>query len=83
VIVEADEKDAKKMDDKIHKAEKAMVAEDKEITVESQAGKGLDLEKKKVKAEAKKEEKKNPQPKLNLKTLPEKDVELRSASLPH
>lgn len=69
------------MDDKIHKAEKAMKAEEKEITVESQAEKGLDLEKKKEKEQAKKEEKQHP--KLNLKTLPDKDVELRSASLPH
>lgn len=79
VIVDADEHDAKKMDDKIKKAEKAMKVEEKEIKQESVAEKTLDLEKKKERIEVKKEAVK----KVSYKTLKDKDVEIRSGNLPH
>lgn len=81
VIVEHDEKDAKKMDSKIKKAQVALKEEEKEIVQEDKAEKLLDLEKKKDLKEQKKEEAANP--KAHYETVPDKDVEIRSADLKH
>lgn len=79
--MEHDEKDVKKMDDKVKKAAAALKEEEAEISNEDKAEKALDLEKKKQDKEDKKDA--AARPKLHYLTVPDKDVELRSADLKH
>lgn len=69
------------MDDKVEKAKKALVEEEKEIVKEDQAEKVVEIEKKKIEKKEEKEEAKHPQ--AHYETVPDKDVEIRSAELKH
>ena len=69
------------MDDKVEKAKKALVEEEKEIVKEDHAEKVVEVEKKKIEKKEEKEEAKHPQ--AHYETVPDKDVEIRSAELKH
>jgi len=84
-VVEAEEKENKKAEKKIEKAEKAVKEEEKEVVKEAKADKVVQLEKKEEDAEKKDEGKENAAAASAkdppYKTLPAKDVHIKSALL--
>ena len=76
--VEGDEKEHKKVEKKVAAAEKAVKKEEKEVKKEEKAEKVAKIEKEEAKAEKKADDTKK---KVPYKTLPAKDVEIKSENL--